>query len=151
MPLQTLPLLTVLLAVALPLNQSPRCWADAADKRIASHPLDPLGKEELTSTVAVLKTAGKAADSTRFVLIHLHEPPKEKVLVYRPGQTLPRQAFAVLYDWGSNTTSEAVVDLREKKLLSWKNVPKVQPGILPDDDHQKTTDIVRAIRAGARP
>ncbi len=141
---RSLHFLTVLLAVTLSLVQSPRCRADAPDKRIAPHPLDPLSKDELTNTAAVLKAAGKVADSTRFVLIHLHEPPKEKVLAYRPGQTLPRQAFAVLYDWASNTTSEAVVDLREKKLLSWKNVPKVQPGILPDDDHQRATDIVRA-------
>ena len=92
----------------------------------------------------MLKDAGKVADSTRFVLIHLHEPHKEKVLAYRPGQTLPRQAFAVLYDWDSNTTSEAVVDFAAKKLLSWKNVPRRQPAFLPEDDHPKTAEILRA-------
>jgi primary-amine oxidase len=141
---RTLRLLTVMLAIPLSLEQPPACRADTADKRIAPHPLDPLSKEELAKTVAVLKDAGKVADSTRFVLIHLLEPPKEKVLAYRTGQTLPRQAFAALYDWASNTTSEAVVDLKEKKLLSWKNVSKVQPAILPEDDHQKTADILRA-------
>jgi primary-amine oxidase len=110
----------------------------------ASHPLDPLDKDELSATVALLKDAGKVTDSTRFVLIHLHEPPKDKILAYRAGQKLPRQAFAVLYDWASNTTSEAIVDLDGKKLLSWKNVPKAQPGILPDDDRPRTAEIVRA-------
>jgi primary-amine oxidase len=108
------------------------------------HPLDPLTKDELAATGAVLRDAGKVAESTRFVLIHLHEPPKAKVLAYRPGRPLSRQAFAVLYDWASNTTSEAVVDLGEKKLVSWKNVRGAQPGILPEDDHPKTADIVRA-------
>jgi primary-amine oxidase len=144
MPLRMLRLLIVL---AIPGSlQLQLCRADDADIRIAPHPLDPLSKDELASTVAVLKDAGKVADSTRFVLIHLHEPPKEKVIAYRPGQTLPRQAFAVLYDWASNTTSEAIIDLDTKKLLSWKDVPKVQPGILPGDDHRKTAEIVRADR-----
>jgi primary-amine oxidase len=141
---RTLHLLIVLLAVPSALAQPPCCRAEVRDKRIASHPLDPLSKDELTNTAAILKDAGKVAESTRFVLMHLHEPPKDKVLAYRPGQTLPRQAFAVLYDWASNTTSEAIVDLTEKKLLSWKNIPKAQPGILPADDQPKTAAIVRA-------
>jgi len=143
MSLRMLRLLAVLLAIPLSL-QSPLCLADAPDKQIAPHPLDPLSKEEIAATTTVLKDAGKVADSTRFVLIHLHEPPKEKVLAYRPGKPLPRQAFAVLYDWAHNTTSEAIVDLDAKKLLSWKDIPKVQPGILSDDDHCRAADIVRA-------
>ncbi|HEY7423239.1 MAG TPA: primary-amine oxidase [Gemmataceae bacterium] len=110
-----------------------------------AHPLDPLSKEELKATVKVLGDADKVTDTTRFVLIHLHEPPKEKVLAYRPEDPPPpREAFAILYDWASNTTSEAVVDLTNKKLVSWKNVPCVQPGILPEDDHSKTAAILRA-------
>lgn len=136
--------LTVVLTFTSLLNQPPCSWADAAEKRVAPHPLDPLTKDEIAATTAVLKDAGKVADSTRFVLMYLREPPKEKVLAYRPEQTLPRQAFAVLYDWDSNTTSEAVVDLTEKKLVSWKNVPRRQPPVFPDEDHEKTADIVRA-------
>jgi primary-amine oxidase len=111
---------------------------------VVAHPLDPLDKEEITATTAILADGGKVADSTRFVLIQLHEPPKDKILAFRPGQKLPRQAFAVLYDWASNTTGEAIVDLDAKKILSWKTIPKAQPGILPDDDLPKTDAIVRA-------
>jgi primary-amine oxidase len=143
MSLRLLRLLTVILAVLLSF-QPPFCWADAADNQIAAHPLDPLSKNELAATVAVLKDAGKVADSTRFVLIHLHEPPKKKVLAYQPGHTLPRQALAVLYDWASNTTSEAIVELDTKKLISWKHIPKAQPGILPGDDHRKAAAIALA-------
>ncbi|HTU20297.1 MAG TPA: primary-amine oxidase [Gemmataceae bacterium] len=137
-------LLPVILIVISSLGHPQSCRADAADKRVAPHPLDPLSREEIAAATTVLKDAGKVADSTRFVLLHLHEPPKEKVLAYRPGQTLPRQAFVVLYDWDSNTTSEAVVDVAAKKLLSWKNVPKRQPAFLPEDDHPKTAAILRA-------
>src|SRR6185437_8195116 len=109
-----------------------------------AHPLDPLSKEEMATATTVLKDAGKVSDSVRFVLIHLHEPPKKDVLALRPEKVIPRQAFAVLYDWTSNTTSEAVVDLSGKKLLSWKNIPGAQPAVLPDDDHHRTDAIVRA-------
>ncbi len=146
---QLLRLTIAALTIAASLIQPAGCPArdtkeDTPPKRAAVHPLDPLSKEELESTVAALRDAGKVADSTRFVLIHLHEPPKAKVLAYRPGDVLPRQAFAVLYDWANNTTSEAVVDLSDKKLVSWKKVPRVQPAILPDDDHPKTAAILRA-------
>src|SRR5215472_13729656 len=113
---QSIRLVTAVLAIAVLLERPAWCPArdtkgDAPQKRTLAHPLDPLSKEELEATVAVLRDAGKVAESTRFVLIHLHEPPKAKVLAYRPGDTLPRQAFAILYDWASNTTSEAIVDL----------------------------------------
>ncbi len=140
MSLRMLRLLIVTLTIPLFLEVS-YCRADTQGAR---HPLDPLSKDELASTVAVLRDAGKVADSTRFVHIHLHEPHKEKVLAFRPGHSLPRQAFAILYDWASNTTSEAIVDLDAKKLLSWKDIPKAQPGILPADDHRKAAEIVRA-------
>src|SRR6185437_15692342 len=109
-----------------------------------AHPLDPLSKEEMATATTVLKDAGKASDSVRFVLIHLHEPPKKDVLAPRPGKAMSRQAFAVLYDWASNTTSEAIVDRTDRKLLSWKKIPGVQPAILPEDDHKRTNAIVRA-------
>ncbi len=138
MSLRMLRLLIVMLTIPLFVEVS-SCRADTQTVR---HPLDPLSKDELTNTVAILRDAGKVVDSTRFVNIHLHEPLKERVLAFRPGQTLPRRAFAILYDWDSNTTSEAVIDLDSKKLLSWKDIPKAQPGILPDD-HRKAAEIVR--------
>jgi primary-amine oxidase len=136
-----LPILIITLAALL--AQPAGCRAEDPKKAV-THPLDPLGKDELAAAAAVLKDAGRVADTTRFVLIHLHEPPKAKVLAYRPGDAVPRQAFAVLYDWATNTTSEAVVDLAERKLVSWKNVAGAQPAILPEDDHQRASDIVRA-------
>ncbi len=136
----------VVLTFAVSLAQPAWCPADPKQEltRSSFHPLDPLSKDELTTAAAVLKDAGKVADSNRFVLIHLNEPPKKDVLAYRPGAPVSRQAFAVLYDWTANTTSEAIVDLSGKKLVSWKNVPGVQPAILPEDDHKRTAEIVRA-------
>jgi primary-amine oxidase len=120
------------------------CLILAVTRAASGHPLDPLDPKEIDSAVAILKEAGKVGEGTRFVSIHVHEPPKDAVVAFRPGDNLPRRAFAVLYDWANNTTGEAVVDLDEKKMQSWKIVPRAQPGLLPDDDHPRTARILRA-------
>lgn len=110
------------------------------------HPLDPLTKDEILETVEVLRAAEKADSETAYSLIALHEPPKAEVLGWQPGQAFRRESFAVLYQRAKNRTSEAVVDLRRHELVSWKNVPGVQPSFLLED-----AEIVdRAIRADPR-
>ncbi|HEY7311004.1 MAG TPA: hypothetical protein VH643_16690 [Gemmataceae bacterium] len=143
MRLQALCLLIAALIVGVPLVLLRK--TDQPPVPIPPHPLDPLSEDELRATVDVLRNPvnNKVAGTTRFIAIHVHEPSKAKVLALGPGETLPRKAFAVLYDWASNTTSEAVVDLDSKKLESWKTIPNVQPASLPDDDHPKTAKILR--------
>src|SRR5215467_13053088 len=89
----------------------------------ASHPLDPLTKDEITTAVSVLKSSGKATADTRFPVIVLNEPPKQEVLGYKPGAPMRREAFEVVYERASNSTAEAIIDLNAQKLLSWKPVP----------------------------
>jgi primary-amine oxidase len=68
-----------------------------------------------------------------FPIVVLQEPPKDEVLRYREGQPYRREAFAVVYDRDQNKTFEAVVDLRGKKLVSWKAIPGVQPNFLVEE------------------
>jgi len=97
------------------------------------HPLDALSKDEIVATVDVLKAQGKITESTRFPLIELHEPPKDEVVSFRTGRPMRREAFVSAYERGSNRTFEAVVDLKAKTLLSWKEISGVQPSLLEDD------------------
>jgi primary-amine oxidase len=106
----------------------------AQDSAAPSHPLDPLNREEVAATVTILKDAGRVSDTTRFWFIRLNEPPKEDVLAYRAPAAFRREAFVNLYDWSTNKTSEAVIDLQGRKIISWKDVPGVQPGRLANPD-----------------
>jgi primary-amine oxidase len=108
------------------------------------HPLDPLTREEIVSTADILRAAGRVAEGTRFASIDVNEPPKAEILAFRSGIAARREAFVVLYNWADNRTSEAVVDLRGRKVLSWKDVPGVQPPLIPEDDHARTDRILRA-------
>lgn len=130
---KTLPplLLKAAFSILVCLLAAGESFAQAADA--AAHPLDPLGKQEIVAAVEVLKAAGKATAATRYPIIVLHEPPKAEVLAFKPGDAFRREAFAVVFERGNNKTGEAVVDLRNKKLLSWKDVPGVQPNMLIED------------------
>ena len=59
------------------------------------HPLDPLTKEELITTVAVLKKAGKLMPDSRFATIYLKEPPKDQVIADITAGRIRRGAFAL--------------------------------------------------------
>lgn len=106
-------------------------------------PLDPLTRDEILTTVQVLKGAANVSDSSSFSLITLHEPPKQEVLNPRPGNWPTREAFVVVYERNSNKTFEAIVDLATKKVTSWKAIPGVQPSYLTEDT-KITEDAVRS-------
>ena len=105
--------------------------ARAADH--PTHPLDSLSREEILATVEILKASGKTTDASRYATIMLREPPKAEVLAFKTGSTFRREAFAIVYERAANKTFEAVVDLNKKTLLSWKEVPGVQPEFLIED------------------
>jgi len=105
----------------------------SAQAGAASHPLDALNKDEIVATVDVLKAQGKITNTTRFPLIELKEPRKEEVVGVRPGGPIRREAFAVVYERPSNRTFEALVDLNAEALISWTEIPDVQPSFVEDD------------------
>ena len=110
----------------------------------AQHPLDPLSGEEITAAVSILRAAGRAtAHQTRLPIITLHEPAKADVLAYTAGAPITRQAFIVGYEYESDRTFEAIVDLTGKRVLSWKTVADVQPPAMKDDS-RLVTQIIRA-------
>jgi primary-amine oxidase len=93
--------------------------------------------------VEVLKASGKVSDGSRFPIIVLHEPPKDEVLHFTPGSPMRREAFAMVYERANNTTFEAVIDLNNRRLLSWQAMPGAQPAVM-FEEFFLAQDIVRA-------
>ncbi len=98
-----------------------------------SHPLEPLTAQEVQLAVALLKHAGKVTPTTRFVSVSLEEPDKASVHAFTGREPITREAFAVLFDNGTNSCFEAVVSLTDRKLLSWQHIPGVQPSMTADE------------------
>jgi primary-amine oxidase len=96
-----------------------------------AHPLEPLTADEVRLAVSILRDTGKVTPATRFISLSLKEP--QKAAVHAANSSSPRSAFAVLFDNGTNSCFEAAISLTEKKLLSWKHVPGVQPTMTADE------------------
>src|SRR5688500_9010431 len=93
----------------------------------ATHPLDPLNADEISSAVTILKASTKFPVAALFSTVVLNEPQKSEVLGFAAGRNFRREAFAIVYDRIKNKTYESVVDLNSKKINSWVEVPGVQP------------------------
>ncbi|MEN9251080.1 MAG: primary-amine oxidase [Thermostichales cyanobacterium BF3_bins_165] len=107
------------------------------------HPLDPLTAEDIETTATVIRKSQNLAADAVFVTIDLNEPDKAKVLGFRPGDPVERQSLAVVYEPKANRTYEGIVDLGSGKLVSWIEVPGVQPAMV-GSEFGLAADIVKA-------
>lgn len=99
----------------------------------AKHPLEPLHPAEIEEAVAIVKKEKALGRFDRFVSVMLKEPSKSVVLEYDGKTPIERQAAIVLLNNAANAVFEAVVSLAERKVVSWKHVPGVQPTIMLDE------------------
>jgi primary-amine oxidase len=83
--------------------------------------------------VTLLKDKGKVTPTTRFVSVSLKEPSKDAVHRFTGKEPLRREAAAVLFDNGTNSCYETTLSLTDRKLLSWKHIPGVQPTMTSDE------------------
>src|SRR5215831_13436933 len=97
------------------------------------HPLDPLTADEIRAAVAVVRASDQLGREVLFIRVFLHEPPKSAVLAFQAGAALERQAFVLIRDRHARTTCEVIVSLTRRTILSWKELPGVQPPITFDE------------------
>ncbi len=100
----------------------------AADFR---HPLDALTPDEYWGVYETMKASGKLDSASRFAGISLHEPPKAEVLRWKRGDPFRREALAIVKQ--GRRTFEALVDVRDRKLISWKEIKGVEPMLIADE------------------
>jgi primary-amine oxidase len=95
------------------------------------HPLDPLNFQEFWTVLEILRDAGHLDDETRLSIVNLREPPKDLVWNWTPGNSFPREAAAVVRQGAE--THEALVDVKNRKLLAWNKVADAQPNWLDEE------------------
>ncbi|PXW23436.1 primary-amine oxidase [Paraburkholderia caballeronis] len=104
----------------------------------SAHPLDPLSLDEMQLACDVVKASQPLDAHGRFPVVELREPPKAEVLAFTPGAYFSRRAFVVAIDRTRGTTTEYVVDLREKQVeavkpLALGEAPYGQPPVMIED------------------
>src|ERR1700675_2210750 len=95
-----------------------------AQNQPPQHPLDALKTQEYWTAYDVLRDSGKIDADTVTHSVLLHEPAKDKVLAWKPGDPIFREAEVILLRKG--VTIEALVDIAGHKLESWKERKDVQ-------------------------
>jgi len=121
-----------------------------AQNQPPQHPLEALRSQEYWATYDVLREAGKLDADTLFASVLLHNPPKDQVLAWKPGEPVFREAEVVLLRKGM--TIEALVDLAGHKLESWKERPDVQAPLIDSEFHaleetmKKDPQVLAALR-----
>ncbi|MBI3049627.1 MAG: tyramine oxidase [Acidobacteria bacterium] len=95
------------------------------------HPLDPLSFQEYWAVLEVLQDTGHLNAETRFSIVNLRQPDKDMVWNWARGRDFPRQAFAVVRQGAD--AYEAVVDVRQRRLVSWTRLEGVQPNWLDEE------------------
>jgi primary-amine oxidase len=114
--------------LALPILVGP-VRSDAPTSTV--YPLDPLSRDEIVAVRAVLAKSGKIHPATRIATITLREPAKEGILAsLHGGQTVPRAASVMLYDWSTSIASTGVVSLQRDEIVSWIDRRPADPPIL---------------------
>jgi len=101
--------------------------AQAARADSVSYPLDGLTGPELWAVSDALRSSGHVDTDTRYPFITLHEPLKAEVLQWKPGQSFRREALVIVKQ--GPKTFEAIVDIPNKKVVSWRELTGIQPNV----------------------
>lgn len=97
------------------------------------HPLDALTPNEYWTVYRVLRSAGHVQESTTFASVQFHEPPKQEVLAWKPGDAMSRKADVVLFDKGHSYA--AVVDISGQKVETFNELKDAQAPFTDDERH----------------
>jgi primary-amine oxidase len=89
-----------------------------------------LNAAEIARAASIVNNSGRAPAGSIFSIIALQEPPKDAVLKQTP---TPRLAFAMLYNYQSNQTFEAIANLTTGALDSWKLIPGAEAPVTSED------------------
>jgi primary-amine oxidase len=121
-----------------------------ASAQAPKHPLDPLSPKEHWVVYDVVQASGHVDPKTRYASVTLHEPPKAEVLAWKPGSPFRREALLTLMR--GPKSFRAVVDIAARKVVSWSEIPGIQPNLLDSEEEAVNTlvkenaDMIAAFR-----
>lgn len=96
----------------------------------ALHPLDMLTGDEITRAVEILQAGGKMPENATVVHAVLHEPSKEAVAAFKPGDPVDREIEVQLIHGPQLEVIEAIVSVTASEIREWRVVEGVRPTLL---------------------
>jgi len=113
-----------------PENATTRETEAAAGPQAHAHPLDPLSAEEIRTARDVVLENGAVSGNVCFPAICLHEPEKDVIRRFCPGQAVERLAWVVVHDRSSNDLYDGIVALTRQEIVQWTLRPGLQGPLL---------------------
>ena len=95
-----------------------------------THPLEMLNGEEVKRAVAVLRDSGRLPEGALFASIVLHEPVKEVLAQWKPGDPVARRLRCVIVPGPECRVVEAIVDVGAGVIEAWDEIDAVRPTLL---------------------
>lgn len=92
------------------------------------HPLDPLSAGEIDVAREVLLDAGLLVNTWRMPVLLPHEPAKEELAAWAPGDPVDRRVDCTLLDSRTGAVLEVTLSVTERKILSQR---KHEPSVFP--------------------
>jgi primary-amine oxidase len=117
--------------------------ADETSSPVPVHPLDPATAAEYLAGREIMAAAGLLTDPVRFAYYGLEESPKDEVL---DGRTTDRRLRAFLVNTGSGESTDVVVSVPRREIISARTLDPRTDGQMPilDSDFVAVDEIVKA-------
>ena len=118
------------------------------EREAVRHPLDPLTGAEIEAARAILVEAGLLGESVRMPMLLPHEPEKDEVAAWSPGESFERRVEVTLLDVATGAVAEAVVSITAASVLEHRRLdptspPYGQPQYL-FEEYDRAADLVKA-------
>jgi primary-amine oxidase len=97
---------------------------------VADHPLSMLTGDEITRAVEILRASGELPDGALFAHIVLHEPSKESLATWKPGDAFERELRVRIVPGPDLTLLEAIVSVTKGEVREWRRVDGMRPALL---------------------
>ena len=95
-----------------------------------THPLEMLTGDEVKRAVAVLRDSGRLPEGALFASVVLHEPVKDVLAQWKPGDPVERRLRCVIVPGPECGVVEAIVDVGAGVIEAWDEIDDVRPTLL---------------------
>ncbi|HEY3724739.1 MAG TPA: primary-amine oxidase [Acidimicrobiia bacterium] len=95
-----------------------------------AHPLDMVTGEEITRAVEIMRATGKLTDAARFAHVVLHEPDKDALAQWKPGDPVDRELRALVVPGPELQMIDVVVSVTAGEVRRWDEVEGMRPALL---------------------
>jgi primary-amine oxidase len=92
-----------------------------------------LTADEITRAVEIVRGTGRLTDAARFAYVILHEPAKEELATWKPGDPVDRQVHTLVVPGPSLLMHDVIVSLTTGEIVSWEDVHGMRPGLLMEE------------------